>query len=62
MTTIRTGQAPEPLTREEFHKRFILRYYDPAFVGVETGPDYVPVTAAVVRFSRNRVTAWERLR
>ena len=37
-------------------------YYDPAFVGVETGPDYVPVTAAVVRFSRNRVIAWERLR
>ena len=38
------------------------RYYDPGFLAVETGPDYVPVTAAVVRFNRNRVVAWERLR
>lgn len=37
-------------------------YYDPAWVGLDMGPDYVPVTAAIVRFSRNRVTAWERLR
>ena len=37
-------------------------YYDPAFAALETGPDYVPVTAAMVRFSRNRVTGWERLR
>jgi hypothetical protein len=29
---------------------------------VDMGPDYVPVTAAVVRFSRNRVVSWERLR
>ena len=29
---------------------------------VQVGPDYVPVTAAVVRFSRNLVIAWERLR
>lgn len=38
------------------------RYYHPGFVAVDTGPDYVPMTAAVVRFSRNRVTGWERLR
>lgn len=31
MTKIRTGQAPEPLTREQFHERFQLRFYDPAF-------------------------------
>ncbi len=31
MTTIRTGQAPAPLTRAAFHERFSLRYYDPAF-------------------------------
>lgn len=37
-------------------------YYDPSWVGMDIGPDYVPVTAAVVRFSRNRVTGWERLR
>ena len=38
------------------------RYYDPGFIAVNAGPDYIPVTAAVVRFSQNRVTAWERLR
>ncbi len=37
-------------------------YYDPGWLGWDMGPDYVPVTAAVVRFSRNRVTGWERLR
>jgi hypothetical protein len=37
-------------------------FYDPGWVGWDMGPDYVPVTAAVVRFSRNRVTGWERLR
>ena len=31
-------------------------YGDPFF---ETGPDYVPVTAAVVRFRNNKVTSWE---
>ena len=31
MTKIRTGQAPAPLTRAEFHERFNVRYYDPAF-------------------------------
>ena len=31
MTTIRTGQALTPLTREQFHQRFSLRFYDPAF-------------------------------
>ena len=37
-------------------------YYHPAFAALETGPDYRPIAAAVVRFSRNRVTGWERLR
>ncbi len=32
MTKIRTGQAPKALTRAEFHERFIVRFYDPAFV------------------------------
>jgi multimeric flavodoxin WrbA len=31
MTTIRTGQAPAPLTREQFHTRYQLRFHDPAF-------------------------------
>ena len=31
MTRIRTGQAGEPLSREEFHRRFTARFKDPAF-------------------------------
>ena len=31
MMKIRKGQAPAPLTRAEFHERFIVRFYDPAF-------------------------------
>lgn len=31
MTKIRTGQAPAPLTREQFRVRFNGRFYDPAF-------------------------------
>ena len=31
MTPIRTGQAPALLTRPEFHERFVVRFYDPAF-------------------------------
>ncbi|QDQ28790.1 flavodoxin family protein [Chitinimonas arctica] len=31
MTDIRTGQAPPPLTREQFHARFNVRFYDPAY-------------------------------
>ena len=31
MTEIRKGQAPEPLTRVQFHERFVVRFYDPAF-------------------------------
>jgi hypothetical protein len=31
VTKIRTGQAPAPLTREQFHERFNVRLYDPAF-------------------------------
>jgi multimeric flavodoxin WrbA len=34
MTTIRTGQAPETLTRAQVHERFRLRFQDPAFAGV----------------------------
>jgi hypothetical protein len=33
MTKIRTGQAPTPLTRAQFHERFQVRFYDPAFEG-----------------------------
>jgi multimeric flavodoxin WrbA len=33
MTTIRKGQAPAPLTREQFHDRFVVHFYDPAFHG-----------------------------
>ena len=32
-TKIRIGQAPAPLTREQFRERFQLRFYDPAFQG-----------------------------
>lgn len=38
------------------------RYYAPGWGTWDMGPDYIPVTSAVVRFSRNRVTGWERLR
>jgi hypothetical protein len=38
------------------------RFCDPLLLPVDMGPDYVPVTAAVVRFVRNRVVSWERLR
>ncbi len=31
MTEIRKGQQPAELTREQFHERFMQRYYDPAF-------------------------------
>ena len=31
MTKIRTGQAPAPMTRSQFHERFSARFYDPAF-------------------------------
>ena len=31
MTTIRTGQAPPPLTRAQFHEKFRVRFYDPAY-------------------------------
>ena len=31
MTKIRKGQAPAPLTRAEFHARFVVRFYDPAY-------------------------------
>lgn len=31
MTEIRKGQAPEPLTRAQFHERFVMRFHDPAF-------------------------------
>ena len=31
MTAIRLGQTPAPLTRAEFHERFLVRFYDPAF-------------------------------
>ena len=31
MTKIRTGQAPASLTRAQFHERFQVRFYDPAF-------------------------------
>ena len=33
MTKIRRGQAPPPLTRQQFHARFGVRFYDPAFAG-----------------------------
>ncbi len=33
MTKIRTGQAPAPLTRKQFHERYLLGFYDPAFAG-----------------------------
>ena len=31
MTTVRKGQAPAPLARNEFHLRFIKDFFDPAF-------------------------------
>ena len=31
MTKIRTGQAPAALTRAQFHERFMVRFYDPAY-------------------------------
>jgi hypothetical protein len=37
-------------------------YASPGWLAYDAGPDYVPVTSVAVRFSRNRVTGWERLR
>ena len=34
MTTVRKGQAPDMLGREEFRLRFYRSYYDPAFQNV----------------------------
>lgn len=31
MTEIRKGQASPPLTREQFHERYTVRFYDPAY-------------------------------
>ncbi len=31
MTTVRKGQAPSPLARNEFHLRFMQSYFDPAY-------------------------------
>ena len=31
MSKIRKGQAPAALTRAQFHERFMVRYYDPAY-------------------------------
>ncbi|GAB2891663.1 flavodoxin family protein [Uliginosibacterium flavum] len=31
MSEIRTGQAPAPLTREQFHTLYQVRFYDPAY-------------------------------
>ena len=31
MTKIRTGQAPAPMTREQFHQHHQTRFYDPAY-------------------------------
>lgn len=38
------------------------RYYYPGYAGFDTGPDYIPVTAAVVRFRNETVSGWERVR
>ena len=37
-------------------------YHANNWIGYETGPEYAPVTSIVVRFTRNRVSGWERLR
>lgn len=31
MNTVRKGQAPAPLARNEFHLRFMQSFYDPAY-------------------------------
>lgn len=50
MTAIRKGQAPAALTREQFHDRFEVRFYDPAFAGERT---------AIARLEE---IAWQALR
>jgi len=47
MTKIRKGQAPDPLTREAFHTRFMMRFYDPA---------YAPEVEAITRLE---AIAWD---
>ncbi|MBC7989982.1 MAG: NADPH-dependent FMN reductase, partial [Luteimonas sp.] len=49
MTQIRTGQAPPPLTREQFQERFNVRFYDPVF------------DAERDAIARLEVIAWEAL-
>ena len=45
MTKIRTGQAPAPLTREQFHERFNGHFYDPAFAGERSAIDRLEAIA-----------------
>lgn len=33
MTTVRKGQAPAPLARDAFHRRFMQAFFDPAYQG-----------------------------
>ena len=49
VTRIRTGQAPAPLTREQFQERFNVRFYDPVF------------DAERDAIARLEVIAWEAL-
>lgn len=49
MSTVRTGQAPPELTREEFTVRFHRRFYDPAF------------TAEREAIARLEAIAWQAL-
>lgn len=44
------------------YRGYYGRHYSPAYFAYDTGPDYVPVTAAVVRFKNDRVVSWERAR
>ncbi|WP_157288426.1 flavodoxin family protein [Uliginosibacterium gangwonense] len=49
MTEIRKGQAPTPLTREQFRERYMVRFYDPA---------YTDESAAIARLEE---IAWQAL-
>ena len=45
--SVRTGQAPDPLSREVFHERFMQSFMDPAFRAEDTA------------LARLELTAWE---
>lgn len=46
--------------RHRGHYHYHGGYYHPGYATYEYGPDYIPVTASVVKFRKGRVVSWEQ--